>query len=184
MAAVGYDLYCKMLGEAVRTAKGGQPEERFETAVDLSADTYIPASYIPNEVQKLDIYKRIAAMENEQDRDDMLDELIDRFGEPPRAVQNLLTAALLRAEAHQCYFTEITEKNGEIKMTLYERARLRPERIPDLLSRYHGNVRFKADPKKPAFYYHRQKNGPDSIEWLREFLDSCRELLLDESAVG
>ncbi len=179
MAAVGYDLYCKMLGDAVRTAKGGTPEEHFETSVDLSADAYIPASYIPNELQKLDIYKRIAAMESEQDRDDMLDELIDRFGEPPKAVQNLLMAAMIKAEAHQCYFTEITEKGGELKMTLYERAKLRPEKIPDLLACYHGNVRFKADPKKPAFYYHRQKNGPDTIEWLRKFLANCKELLAD-----
>ncbi len=181
MAAVGYDLYCKMLGDAVRTAKGETPEEKFETSIDLPADAYIPVSYIPNEMQKLDIYKRIACIENEQDRDDMLDELIDRFGEPPRVVQNLLTAAMIKAEAHRCYFTEIAEKNGELKMVLYEKARLRPERIPDLLKQYRGKVRFKADPKKPAFYYRRQKGGPETIEWLKQFLTDCRELLDEDN---
>ena len=112
MEAVGYDLYCKMLNEAVKTAKGEAVEESFETSIDIELDAYIPNSYIANEYQKLDIYKRIAAIENEEEKDEMLDELIDRFGEPPRPVQNLLRVAQLKAEAHSLYFVEIKESSG------------------------------------------------------------------------
>ena len=93
MNAVGYDLYCKMLSEAVKEAKGIQTMEDFETTIDLNMDAFIPDSYISNEYQKLDIYKRIAAIETQQDYDDMLEELLDRFGEMPKAVLNLLAIA-------------------------------------------------------------------------------------------
>ena len=80
MNAVGYDRYCKMLNEAVKEAKGIHTMEDFETSVDLNVDSYIPDSYISNEFQKLEIYKRIAGIETQQDYDDMLEELLDRFG--------------------------------------------------------------------------------------------------------
>ena len=93
MEAVGYDLYCKMLNEAVRHLKGEQKEENFDTALDVDIDAYIPPAYIPNEFQKLDIYKRIAGIENEEESEEMLEELIDRFGDPPKSVENLLWIA-------------------------------------------------------------------------------------------
>lgn len=84
MEAVGYDLYCKMLNESVRELKGeADPTDTFETTIDLDIDAYIPEKYIRNEYQKLDIYKRIAAIENQEEYDDMLEELMDRFGSRP-----------------------------------------------------------------------------------------------------
>ena len=80
MNAVGYDLYCKMLSEAVKEAKGIRTMDDFETTIDLNIDAFIPDSYIGNEFQKLDIYKRIAGIESQQEYDDMLEERIDRFG--------------------------------------------------------------------------------------------------------
>ena len=82
----------------------------FETTIDLNMDAFIPDSYISNEYQKLDIYKRIAGIETQQDYDDMLEELLDRFGEMPKAVMNLLSIARLKALAHRCYVTEIKQK--------------------------------------------------------------------------
>ncbi|MDE7428701.1 MAG: DEAD/DEAH box helicase, partial [Lachnospiraceae bacterium] len=96
MQAVGYDLYCKMLNEAVKTKKGISVMEDFNTLVDLDVDAYIPPAYIVNEVQKLDIYKRIAGIENRGERDDMREELLDRFGEIPAPVDNLLRIAMIR----------------------------------------------------------------------------------------
>ena len=84
MEAVGYDLYCKMLNEAVLELKGEGTIEDYETVVDIDVDAYIPATYIRSENQKLDIYKRIAAIETEEDLADMTDELIDRFGDIPK----------------------------------------------------------------------------------------------------
>ena len=105
MEAVGYDLYCKMLSEAVKEAKGIESvEDKFETTIDVSTDAYIPPSYISNEFQKLDIYKRIAGVETEEDGDEMLEELIDRFGEPPKSVISPLKVARLKAGDTQCIY--------------------------------------------------------------------------------
>ena len=83
MEAVGYDLYCKMLNEAVKEAKGIKQQEEFETTIDLDMDAFIPPRYIPNEYQKLDIYKRIAGIENQEEYEDMLLSLI-HISEPTR----------------------------------------------------------------------------------------------------
>ncbi len=113
MAAVGYDLYCKMLGEAVKKEKGGMVEEHFDTTIDLDIDAYLPETYVVSEEQRLDLYKRIALIDSEEGRDEMLDELIDRFGEPSRSVQNLLFIAMLRMEAHKAFVTRHCTKTGE-----------------------------------------------------------------------
>lgn len=109
MEAVGYDLYCKMLSEAVKEAKGQVVMDDFETTIDLDIDAFIPDSYIGNEFQKLDIYKRIAGIENEEEYEDMLEELLDRFGDPPKPVMNLMGIANLKALAHKAYITEIKQ---------------------------------------------------------------------------
>ena len=119
MEAVGYDLYCKMLNEAVKTLKGEGEPEQFDTSLELDVDAFIPPTYIPNEFQKLDIYKRIAMIENQEEGEEMLEELIDRFGEPPKSVENLLAIAQLKAKAHSCYYTEIKEFTDKIKFTFY-----------------------------------------------------------------
>ncbi|MCX4350098.1 MAG: transcription-repair coupling factor [Lachnospiraceae bacterium] len=136
MQAVGYDLYCKMLNEAVKNLKGISTTEEFNTSVDLDVDAFIPPSYIMNEVQKLDIYKRIAGTENQSECDDMKEELLDRFGEIPTAVENLLRISMIRVHAHKLYMTEIKGRNGEIKFSLKPDAQILPEKIPALLKKY------------------------------------------------
>lgn len=150
MNAVGYDLYCKMLSEAVKEAKGIHTMEDFETTIDLNMDAFIPDSYISNEFQKLDTYKRIAGIESQQDYDDMLEELLDRFGEMPRAVLNLLAIAKLKALCHQAYVTEIKQLGKEVRITLYEKARLNPSGIPELMKKYRRGLTFKAE-QEPKF---------------------------------
>ncbi len=134
MAAVGYDLYCKMLNEAVRQEKGEEVIADFETSVDLSLDAYIPNSYVSDEEQRLDLYKRIALIQSEEEREEMLEELIDRFGEPSRAVQNLLQIAMLKAEAHRAWITDIKQKGSMIKISLFENANINPVVIPELIT--------------------------------------------------
>ena len=150
MNAVGYNLYCKMLNEAVKEAKGIHTMEDFETSVDLNVDAYIPDSYISNEFQKLDIYKRIAGIETQQDYDDMLEELLDRFGEPGKAVLNLLAIAKLKAIAHQGYVTEIKQTGKTVRFTLYEKARLNTEGFPALMQKYRRGLQFKNE-QEPKF---------------------------------
>ena len=152
MEAVGYDLYCKMLNEAVKHLKGELPEEVYATTVDINIDAYIPNSYIPNEYQKLDIYKRIAAIETEEERDDMLEELIDRFGEPPKKVQQLLKIAQLKALANKAYITAIEQKGDDYIFTMYEKANVNVAAIPALLKKHKGARAFKAE-VVPYFQY-------------------------------
>ena len=174
MEAVGYDLYCKMLSEAVKEAKGIEDiSDKFDTTVDIVTDAYIPAGYIANEFQKLDIYKRIAGIETEEEKDEMLEELIDRFGEPPKSVLSLLRVARLKALAHAVYITEIKQTGSLIKLTMFERARINPEKIPMLVAQYKSSLKFNMA-ENPYFTFD-LKNG--SVAKKRDVLDVVEELI-------
>ncbi len=176
MEAVGYDLYCKMLNEAVKYLKGEMPADVYTTTVGLNIDAYIPAGYIPNEFQKLDIYKRIAAIETDEERDDMLEELIDRFGEPPKKVQQLLSIAQLKALAHSAYMISVEQKKEEFRFTMYEKARINAAGIPGILDRYKGALTFKAD-TNPYFLYRKRRKGKREKD--EELLENIRQVVGD-----
>lgn len=176
MEAVGYDLYCKMLGEAVRQEKGELEEDLFATTIDLNVDAYIPDTYIPNEFQKLDVYKRIASIENEEEMDDMVEELIDRFGDIPKKVQKLLQIALLKSLAHSVYVTSVEQKGDEVKLTMYEKAKICSEKIPGLIAAYHNTLILKPD-NPPYFLY--QKKGRNKKEKNEDVLELLKTLLND-----
>ncbi len=177
MEAVGYDMYCKMLNEAVQSLKGIRVEEDFATLIDLDVDAFIPPTYIMNEVQKLDIYKRIAGIENVKERDDMRDELLDRFGEIPKSVDNLLRIALIRVAAHRLFMTEIKGKNERIIFTFRPDAGVDPLKIPELLKKYGQSLAFTAY-GTPFFTYKYKKTG--LVETDAELLLGKTEELLKE----
>ena len=167
MEAVGYDLYCKMLNQAVLALKGETLEEdSYETVVECDIDAYIPGRYIKNEYQKLDIYKRISAIETEEEYMDMQDELMDRFGDIPRSVENLLKIAAIRALAHRAYVTEVVINRQEVRLTMYQKAKLQVEKIPDLVRSYKGDLKLvPAD--VPSFHYiDRRNKNQDSLEMM------------------
>ncbi|MCI9199636.1 MAG: transcription-repair coupling factor [Lachnospiraceae bacterium] len=175
MQAVGYDMYCKMLNEAVKNLKGIHTEEDFNTSVDLDVDAFIPPSYIVNEFQKLDIYKRIAGIENEGESEDMKEELLDRFGEIPKSVDNLLRIALIRVKAHKLYMPEVKGKNEEIRFSLNRDAKIRVENIPALLDQY---PKLSFQPKgTPLFSFRYKKCG--MVERDAEMLLAFTEELLE-----
>lgn len=179
MEAVGYDLYCKMLNEAVKRLKGEKVEnDEFETNIDLKMDAFIPADYIPNEFQKLDVYKRIAEIETEPERDDMVDELIDRFGEPPQSVCNLLEIALLKAKAHDVYITAIVEKANQIRITMFPQAKVATDKIPDLLAAYQGKLRFV--PETTPYFVYQQKEEP-LLRQLSELVNEMQKIKEEEN---
>ncbi|MCI9338008.1 MAG: transcription-repair coupling factor [Lachnospiraceae bacterium] len=180
MEAVGYDLYCKMLNEAVQGLKGGKAPQDFATVIDLDVDAFIPPTYIVNEVQKLDIYKRIAGIENVKERDDMRDELLDRFGEIPKSVDNLLRIALIRVAAHKLYMTDIKGKNEKITFLFRPDAEVNPAKIPDILRKYGQSLTFTAY-GKPSFVYKYKKTG--LIEKDAELLMERTEDFLREAEV-
>ena len=186
MEAVGYDLYCKMLNEAVKEAKGIAVEESFDTSIDIVIDAYIPMGYIPNELQKLDIYKRIADIETQEETEEMTEELIDRFGDPPKSVENLLYIAKIKSMAHRLYFTEVAQKGESVRFTLYEKARIDVAKIPELVAAYGQKVTFTADPKNPYFTYHLKKNSRDKNMDIKsvveQFLSDAGGLLTEREA--
>lgn len=177
MEAVGYDMYCKMLNEAVKQLKGELSEEDvYTTTIDLNIDAFIPGSYIPNEYQKLDVYKRIASIENEEEMDDMVEELIDRFGDIPKKVQQLLHIAGLKALAHSAYVTAVEQKEESFRFTMYEKAKVQPQKIPGLLKVYNGTLTFKAD-VPPYFLY--QKKGRNKKEKDENIIETVKKVLID-----
>ena len=136
MQAVGYDLYCKMLNEAVMNLKGYTVKEDFDTVVELDVDAYIPNEYIVNEIQKLDIYKRIAGVETKEEYENMEEELLDRFGKVPVSARNLLRIALIRASAHNLYMTEVKGKDRILTFKIRKDAPLNPDGVINLFKKY------------------------------------------------
>lgn len=185
MEAVGYDLYCKMLNEAVKALKGNKRlEEDFNTYVDMDVDAFIPASYIVNEVQKLDIYKRIASLESDAECEDMRAELMDRFGNIPKSVENLIQISLIRVLAHQRYVTEMKGKVGSLTLYMEPYAPVHVEKLPLLLQKYKNNLQFTAK-GTPCFVLKYKKYGLVEKEadlmlgYTRELLNTMK-MLYDE----
>ena len=153
MESVGYDLYCKMLNEAVLTMKGEQQEvDTFTTSIDLSINAYIPETYIKSEAEKLSWYKRIAAIETEEEYEDMIEELTDRYGDPPKPLLSLMDVALLREEAHQAWLLSIEQKGSKILFTMNPRAKVRVEEIDDFLKQYRNKMKIKPE-ANPVFVF-------------------------------
>ena len=179
MEAVGYDLYCKMLNEAVKELKGEDVLiEEFETTVDIDLDAYIPPSYIKSEFQKLEMYKRVAGIETEEEFMDMQEELIDRFGEMPASVNHLLNIALIKGIAHRAYITQVLHKGYEVKFFMYQRAKIDINKIPALIKQYDGALKFIAE-ANPYFSFDLAfKNKKYKLE-AYEFFERLKKLVED-----
>ena len=184
MEAVGYDLYCKMLKEAVRSMKGEEVEEEtFETMVDADLDAYIPSTYIRNEMQKLDMYKRIACIENDDDLSDMAEEMCDRFGDMPDCVNLLLYVALLKSSAHRCYAEKVTLRKGFLVLSMYKKAKIRIEKIPEFLKAYGRKIAMTPG-VCPSFTYTVSGERTDAVGTIKEcisVLDTMKRILIDEN---
>ena len=178
MEAVGYDLYCKMLNDAIREQKGEAVEESFETTVELPMDAYIPASYVKNEFTKLELYKRIAGIDSQEALEDMQDELIDRFGELPSAVENLLEIAMVKSRAHDAYIAEVSRKGQELHFIMYPKAKVNTEKIDTFMKQYNGRMRMDLT-KAPAFILRTQPmNRKETLNCVESVINEIH-LLID-----
>ena len=148
--------------------------------VDCDIDAYIPPSYIRNEYQKLDVYKRISGIENQEEYLDMQDELIDRFGELPRSVENLLKIADLKALAHQAGVVEVDVKKQDITIQMYQKANLDVSGIPALMEKYKGTLTFRTG-DVPSFYYRDVRQKHTDCETM---LVKAREILSGAAALA
>lgn len=186
MEAVGYDLYCKLLNEAVLDVKGERKEEdSFETLLDLEVDAYIPSTYIRNEVQKLDMYKRVAGISSREDCNDLSEELVDRYGDIPPVFDTLLQIALLKAMCHAAYLTEVKQSQNEIKLILYPKAPLKTELLQEFLEQRKSYLKFVLE-ATPYFVYRLPKKSKPMAkkaegDWilglLREFVGDLLKMV-------
>ena len=143
MMDVGYDMYLKLLEEAVLEEKGETPPVRTECSADLSVTANIPEKYVPSPEQRMDLYRRIALIRTEADADDLTDELIDRFGDPPGSVNALIHVALLRGEAGRAGISDIAQKGAMLYFKVEE---FTMERLSALYAApaYKGRVKLEA----------------------------------------
>ena len=143
MMSVGYDMYLKLLEEAVLEEKGEKLPVKTECSADLAVSANIPEKYVPSGEQRMDLYRRIALIRTEEDADDMVSELIDRFGDPPTQVIALVNIALLRGIASVAGITDISQKNGWIRFKLDD---FNMEQVSALYARseYKGRVKIEA----------------------------------------
>lgn len=158
MAAVGYDLYCRMLEDMVKLIKGDIQKEPVETSVEIKVNAYIPAEYISDEIQKIEIYKKIASISNLEDVHDIEEEIEDRFSDIPPAVYNLIEIAYLRSIAKSLGIEEIKEIGNEIIFTFQDMDRLPEKLIKGIIAKYKRNIVFRIGSKasqnrRPIFVY-------------------------------
>ena len=166
MVDVGYDMYMKLLNEAVLEERGIPVPQRADCSADLAVAASIPDRYIPSSEQRMDIYRRIALIRTEEEADDLLDELVDRYGDPPPGVNALIQVAILRGVAGKAGITDIIQKQGELRFTLKE---FDMEKVSELYARpeYKGKLRVEAG-SKPCLSL-KIKSKKNVIDEAREF---------------
>ena len=171
MMSVGYDMYLKLLDEAVLEEKGEAPKAP-ECTADLNITANIARDYVERGEERMDLYRRMAAIRSDEDADDLLDEIVDRYGEPPRGVLNLVDVALMRAKAKECAITDIRQKAGEVWFTL---AQLNMEAVSKICSDadYQKRLQFVASAKVPTL---RLKLAPkvDPLKQCKIFVEKYR----------
>ena len=170
--AVGYELYIKLLNEAVLEEKGEKIPEKIECTLTLRSSAFIPERYVPYSGQRMGLYKRIAMIETPEDKDDIFDELIDRYGDVPKETQNLLMVALVRSVAMRCGMTSIVEEQSEIKIhpSFFDF-----EVWSDLSEIYKGRIRVIMS-ESPSVVLRKQK-GEDVMAMLYRLFCQYEEIL-------
>ena len=166
MLAIGYDLYVKFLDRAVRELQGNIVEdEDIETSVDLNVDGYIPATYIENEEQKIEIYKKIAATSSKDDIYDITEEIIDRFGNPPKQVDNLLKISYIKSLSKKLRIKSITQINGTVNFEFCSNGDLSQDMIGFFIENFNTKIKFDVS-KDPVVKY--KLDSSDSSEQMKQ----------------
>ena len=174
MGEVGYELYCKLLEAAIQAKKGLEPKIDFETKIDINVDAFVPPTYITNESLKMDIYKRIASIETDEEYEDMQNELVDRFGEIPKEVDNLMQIVLIKHAAHENFITEIKGDKEQIRMYMWSEAKIDVERIPILVREYRGKLKFVPDDN--FFVYEPDDKSKSLIDIVKDVVEDLSTL--------
>ncbi len=175
MMSVGYDMYLKLLDEAVLEERGEAPKTP-DCSADLNVTANVDKSYVSRGEERMDLYRRMAAIRSPEDAEDLLDEIVDRYGEPPRGVLNLIDIALLRARAREAGIKEIRQKSGDVLFTL---SNLNFDAVGALCTDpdYKDRVQFLANVKEPTLRL-KLSAGVDSLKQSKVFVDRYRSIVL------
>ena len=171
MMSVGYDMYLKLLDEAVLEEKGEKPKEPDCTA-DLNVTANVNKDYVSRGEERMDLYRRMAAIRTQEDADDLLDEIIDRYGDPPKGVLNLIDIALLRAEAQKLHICDIRQKASDVLITMTE---MNFDAISNIIADkdYAKRIQLVATAKQPTLRL-KLAAGVDSLRQTKVFLEKYR----------
>ena len=172
MMSVGYDMYLKLLDEAVLEERGEKPREP-ECTADLNVTANVDPDFVSRGEERMDLYRRMAAIRSQADADDLLDEIVDRYGDPPKGVLNLIDIALLRAEARRCGIEDIRQKAGDVLFTL---SNLNFDAVTAICADpgYKNRVFFVATAKKPTLRL-KLSTGADSLKQSKVFVTRLRK---------
>jgi len=168
--AVGYEMYCRLLAEAVSEMRGEAVAKPFETSIDVSVNAFIPERFIPNEEQKLEVYKKISLITCERDYFDVQEEIEDRYGNLPEQVQNLLDIALLKAYAHRLGMISVTQKGDRIVMCFKSDADIDPAAILELVNNNKDSFAFTIRTTPALTYRFKDGQTPTPVVHLRGLL--------------
>ena len=177
MMSVGYDMYLKLLDEAVLEERGEKPKEP-DCTTDLSVTANVDQNYVARGEERMDLYRRMAAIRSQNDADDLLDEIIDRYGEPPKGVLNLIEIALLRANAQKAGIKDIRQKAADVLFTL---SKFDFQAVSAICSddAYKGRIQLLANCKEPTLRL-RLANGVDILRQCKVFIQSYNKCLTDK----
>lgn len=171
LMSVGYDLYLKLLEEAVLEERGEEKKIETECAADLTLNANIPERYVTSPEQRMDLYRRIAAIRTNDDASDLMDEMIDRYGEPPKPVLALLDVALLRAAAAKAGVSDITQKKDALRFTL---AVFRPEALVQVCGLTKYKFRLTLSAGETPMLTLKLKPGADVLETALELVEDLK----------
>ena len=176
MASVGYDLYVKMIEDTVREMRGDISMGDIETRVDVKMDAYLPQEYVSSDLLRVEMYKKIATIRNQEDRDDMIEELIDRFGDPNRPVMNLIEIASLKALCSQLGIDYVTVRNGDLLMRFSIAADVDLVRVLKAIKKYPECLRMQGGNTPTLVYF---KANASAEELMRGAVDVMQRAVQD-----
>ena len=166
---VGYDTYCRILDEVLKEEQGLKVDEDISCQIDLNVTSFIPDSFISDQNQKIEIYQDIALCKNEEDISNIIDEIIDRFGNMPNEIENLLEISRIKQLAKEKYLTKIQSKKDSVVFT-YDVDKFDNSKLSDMISKYGNRIKFSAG-LKPMVTLKLEKQGEKGIlQEVKEFL--------------
>lgn len=172
MEQVGYDTYCKLLDEVIKNMQGIEIKEEKDIQIDLSISSYIPDNFIENSSQKIEIYQNIALCRTEEDIQNIIDEVIDRYGKLPTELENLLEIARIKELARKVGVVKIAQRQESI-VFYFEKETMPVERVDELLKQYGISIRFSNGIEPYVTFKIGKREEKEVISKVKEFLNIC-----------